>query len=274
MAKASAIPIPPTIFVKNFDEGKGISADLTYPVVLKSCFSWIPDGDKVVKGKVIIAENRKKYLEEIELHEAFKFPYMVQERLTGDGLGAFVLMHNGKVKVLFSHHRIREKPPWGGVSVVCESSPIERDIQLYSTVLMENLDWNGVAMVEFKRHHKSGTPMLMEINARFWGSLQLAIDSGIDFPVLLIKQILGEEVEYPRTYNKSRMRWLIGDLDSLYILLTKRSPGLGTTQSLQKKIGGILDFSTEFFRSTCIEDFRYLDYKPFLKKIQTNYLKK
>ena len=28
--------------------------------------------------------------------------------------------------------------------------------------------------------------MLMEINGRFWGSLQLAVDAGVDFPRLLI----------------------------------------------------------------------------------------
>ena len=42
--------------------------------------------------------------------------------------------------------------------------------------------WHGVAMVEFKRDERDDTPRLMEINGRFWGSLQLAIDAGVDFP--------------------------------------------------------------------------------------------
>ena len=30
------------------------------------------------------------------------------------------------------------------------------------------------------------SPYLMEVNGRFWGSLQLAIDAGVDFPALLV----------------------------------------------------------------------------------------
>ena len=37
-------------------------------------------------------------------------------------------------------------------------------------------------MVEFKHDERDGVPKLMEINGRFWGSLQLAIDAGVDFP--------------------------------------------------------------------------------------------
>ena len=47
--------------------------------------------------------------------------------------------------------------------------------------LLDELNWHGVAMVEFKVT-EDGTPYLMEINTRFWGSLQLAIDAGVDFP--------------------------------------------------------------------------------------------
>jgi hypothetical protein len=36
-------------------------------------------------------------------------------------------------------------------------------------------------MVEFKDDGVN-PPCLMEINGRFWGSLQLAIDAGVDFP--------------------------------------------------------------------------------------------
>jgi hypothetical protein len=46
--------------------------------------------------------------------------------------------------------------------------------------ILEALKWHGVAMVEFKRDTRDGVPKLLEINGRFWGSLQLAVDSGVD----------------------------------------------------------------------------------------------
>ncbi len=44
------------------------------------------------------------------------------------------------------------------------------------------LDWTGVAMVEFKLDARDGVAKLMEINGRFWGSLQLADRRGRRFP--------------------------------------------------------------------------------------------
>jgi len=40
-------------------------------------------------------------------------------------------------------------------------------------------------MVEFRVDARDGTAKLMEVNPRFWGSLQLSILSGADFPYLL-----------------------------------------------------------------------------------------
>ena len=48
-------------------------------------------------------------------------------------------------------------------------------------------------MVEYKRDSSTGQPYLMEVNGRFWGSLQLAIDSGVDFPRILVACALGEK---------------------------------------------------------------------------------
>jgi hypothetical protein len=50
----------------------------------------------------------------------------------------------------------------------------------HSVQLLEDLNWTGLAMVEFKLGAQG--PRLMEINGRVWGSLPLAVHSGMDFP--------------------------------------------------------------------------------------------
>ena len=50
-------------------------------------------------------------------------------------------------------------------------------------------------MVEFKVDPRDGIPKLMEVNPRFWGSLQLAIVSGVDFPYLILKMARRESFE-------------------------------------------------------------------------------
>jgi len=69
-------------------------------------------------------------------------------------------------------------------------------------------------MVEFRIDPRDGKPKLMEINPRFWGSLQLAIYSGVDFPYLLYKMAIDGDVEPVFEYKTGiKVRWLLlGDI--------------------------------------------------------------
>ena len=68
------------------------------------------------------------------------------------------------------------------MSVYRESVAADPDLVRRSRALLDAFGWCGVAMVEYKLDERTGTPYLMEVNGRFWGSLQLAIDAGVDFP--------------------------------------------------------------------------------------------
>ena len=82
-------------------------------------------------------------------------------------------------------------------------------------------------MVEFKRDGATGTPYLMEINGRFWGSLQLAIDAGVDFPRLLADAALGRLPATPPEYRDgARTRWWWGDIDQLVTRLKRSAAAL------------------------------------------------
>jgi predicted ATP-grasp superfamily ATP-dependent carboligase len=80
--------------------------------------------------------------------------------------------------------------------------------------ILTNLKWYGVAMVEFKYDPRDNQPKLLEINPRFWGSLELAIKAGVNFPYLLYKVVMDEEIEPVMKYKLGvRCRWLLpGDL--------------------------------------------------------------
>jgi predicted ATP-grasp superfamily ATP-dependent carboligase len=77
--------------------------------------------------------------------------------------------------------------------------------------------------VEFKHDARDGVSKLLEINGRFWGSLQLAIDAGVDFPYLLYRLAVEGDVAPTRGYEVgTRLRWWLGDLDSLALQLRGR----------------------------------------------------
>ena len=79
--------------------------------------------------------------------------------------------------------------------------------------LLKKLNWYGVAMVEFKADIRDNIPKLMEVNPRFWGSLPLAIYSGVDFPWLLAKMAINGDIEPITSYKKGvKLRFLYMDL--------------------------------------------------------------
>jgi predicted ATP-grasp superfamily ATP-dependent carboligase len=123
--------------------------------------------------------------------------------------------------------------------------------------LLDHIGWHGVAMVEFKVA-KDGTPYLMEINTRFWGSLQLAVDSGVDFPWLLYQLACGEQPDPVRSYKKGRrLRWLLGDLDSLYLTLRDREQ-----YTVADKLRAVMQFMTPSPFRTRHEVNRWSDPRP------------
>ncbi len=76
--------------------------------------------------------------------------------------------------------------------------------------LLDALGWHGVAMVEFKREEATGRFVLMEVNPKFWGSLELAIVSGVDFPYLASRMAVEGEIDPVLSYREGvRFRWLL-----------------------------------------------------------------
>jgi predicted ATP-grasp superfamily ATP-dependent carboligase len=115
---------------------------------------------------------------------------LIQEKVEGQGVGVSVLMgEGGKVLAMFTHRRLREYPHTGGPSTLRESAR-DPELEEAAVKLLRHIGWTGIAMVEFKRT-ESGFH-LMEINPRFWGSLALAIEAGVNFPLLLVKWARGE----------------------------------------------------------------------------------
>jgi predicted ATP-grasp superfamily ATP-dependent carboligase len=65
----------------------------------------------------------------------------------------------------------------------------------------------------------------LEVNPRFWGSLALGVEAGVDFPLLYYRCCLGESVGPVRQRNGVKVRFFPGDFVSL--LEYARLPGNG-----------------------------------------------
>jgi predicted ATP-grasp superfamily ATP-dependent carboligase len=189
---------------------------LRFPIVLKPARSVGEFAGTRSKLGVSYADGPPDLRRRIGLLPAAAFPVLLQQRVVGPGIGIFLLVWNGQVRAEFAHRRLTEKPVTGGVSVYRESVAMDDELKELSRKLLERFQWNGVAMIEYKIDEATGTPYLMEVNGRFWGSLQLAIDAGVDFPHILVDCIHGDMNPPALDYRVGvRSRWWWGQVDHL-----------------------------------------------------------
>ncbi len=263
------VPIPETVFVDDLEHLPDIANSLTYPVVIKPCQSKKLTPQGWVVGGIEYAHSAEELQAKYKhIHEQTPFP-LIQERIHGPGCGLFALFAEGRSLALFAHRRLREKPPSGGVSVLRESIPVDQQMRDFSERILSALDWNGVAMVEFKVDQRDGVPKLMEINGRFWGSLQLAVDAGVDFPYLLYQQMVGGEIDPIMTYETGvRTRWLLGDLDHMLITLLHRRRSLSLPADHPGRLRTLWNFCRTAGRRTKLEIWQRDDLRPAIQELQ------
>lgn len=212
------VPVPKTAIVAS--KGDMLpEVDFGFPVVIKPARSRVWADGRWYVNSVSYANSQSELIATLQSLAPSQFPVLLQERLEGAGVGVFACYDHGRLLSLFSHRRLREKPPSGGVSVLRESVAVDPVAGQHARALLDSLSWHGVAMVEFKRDDRDGQLKLMEINGRLWGSLQLAIDAGVDFPSMMADMLAGKTLAPVPNYKLGvQTRWLWGDIDSLLAL--------------------------------------------------------
>lgn len=244
-----------------------MASTLEYPVVLKPTRSVTEHGGRRIKVLVRHVASAAELTAAAAEFDPAAYPVLVQKRVVGPGIGIFVLVWNGETLATFAHRRIREKPPAGGVSVYRESVAADPELVRRSRALLDMFGWCGVAMVEYKIDERTGTPYLMEINGRFWGSLQLAIDAGVDFPSLLLAAALGKPLAPVMSYTAGvRSRWFWGDVDHLLARLRRSPDALSLPPGAPGRWTAIRDFFTVHRRVDREEILRRDDPRPFVRE--------
>lgn len=209
IAKKLGIPHPKTYLVRDGTEAEALKNDLEYPVVIKPRMSSGSRGVVYVKSKSDFVASYTR------IHDKYPCP-LVQDYIPPGGtpLGVAVLFDNeSNLKAVFSYKRLREFPVSGGPSTLRESIR-HPEVEKMSIKLLKAIRWYGVAMVEYRVDPRDGQPKLMEINPRFWGSVELPIVAGVNFPCLLLRLAMGEQFDPVTDYRVGvRCRWLLpGDI--------------------------------------------------------------
>ncbi len=188
LARKVGVPVPRTEVVETAVEALQYADDLGWPIVLKPITSAKFSKDGKVESFEVTYVSSKIELEQIMQSFEGKCQVLLQKYHTGRGYGVEMLMHEGNLIATFSHKRLREYPVSGGASSYREGVEVDPELFNYSEAMLKELKWTGLAMVEFKVN--GSEKVLMEINGRVWGSLPLAVLSGVDFPLMLTEMTL------------------------------------------------------------------------------------
>jgi predicted ATP-grasp superfamily ATP-dependent carboligase len=188
LARELDVPIPRSHLAETVAEAHALAGEFSWPVVVKPQRSRLLDnGGGVDVLEVAYAASPTDLVRVVSRFEG-RCAVLLQEYCPGEGHGVELLACEGQPLAAFQHRRLHEVPITGGASSLRQSVALDPTLYEYSRRLVAALKWTGLIMVEFKVG--PGGPQLMEINGRIWGSLPLAVFSGMDFPARLAHLLL------------------------------------------------------------------------------------
>jgi phosphoglycolate phosphatase-like HAD superfamily hydrolase/biotin carboxylase len=177
LAESIGVNYPRTLFLKESVDLTSVKAfvnEVGFPLVIKGL------GDGSRPRFVSSFEDLSR-----EINLRAKDGVLLQEFIVGVGAGYFVLSNNGRPIAEFMHRRIIEVNPLGGASLKA-TSYFDPELLALGRKIVAKTAFTGVMMIEFKKEAETGNYYLVELNPKFWGSLELAYKAGVDFPRYLV----------------------------------------------------------------------------------------
>lgn len=196
LAESVGVPVARGRLLAPADTADSIAADLGLPVVIKDPMSYeLPE--LYVRTSTRIIGEHGTLAAWLARHDHAVGPVLLENMFPGFGLGVSVLCHKGAVLQAFEHHRAHEL---NGSSYYRKSAPIDPDRLAAVERMVRASEYTGLAMFEFKVNPDDGKWILIEVNARPWGSLPLPVSLGIDFPYRLYRLLARHEPTGAMTY--------------------------------------------------------------------------
>lgn len=208
LAAELGVPAPQSRLISSLTE---IGESAQFPLVLKPAHSKVMIGNELRTLAVAVVKTEAQRQEQLQRWLPCT-PVLQQQHVEGRGVGAEFLFDRGKKIWHFVHERVHEYPLSGGASSYRRAIKPPAALLRDAEKLLAALNWHGVAMVEFKMN-ASGQYWLMEINPRFWGSLAVSIDAGVNFPLGLLQIARGEQPSQQPDYKLVYTRDLRTDLE-------------------------------------------------------------
>ena len=193
LLKSLNIPSPETYLVNDEQNVQELKETLQYPVLIKPHRGEGSAGIKIIQKADQLLGSFQAIKEEFG-------PCFIQEFVPGTKYAAVFLANKNSEPVrFFVHKAIREYPITGGPTCFLES--VENNAMLeYGSRILKEINYVGLVNMEFILDEKEGIPRIIDINPRFYGPLQGAVNAGVDFPYELFQLSLNRKIEPDLNY--------------------------------------------------------------------------
>jgi predicted ATP-grasp superfamily ATP-dependent carboligase len=261
LATELGIASPKTMRIGCLDDLSAVVAEFCFPFVLKPSVSWTAGAaERLIPVDVVDQDEAREVCQRILDSGA---AVLAQQWVPGRREGVTLFIVGDEVAAACGHVAHRTTPPLGGASAVRESIQVPIDTMDASVRLAKAVGLQGVCEVEFRRDAEN-RPLLMEINARLAGTIENAVQAGVDFPMMIWRLATALEIAPVTTYRSGiRTRWLHGDLRWLYQNWQRSGRPDGVSHAR-----GIRVFVVEFGKSRHYDYFDLHDIKPFLAELR------
>ncbi len=206
LAVRIGIRTPRTYAPESQEQLDEIAETVAYPAIYKIRGGGGAEGLRIAADP---SELRKAYRERPPEIDDLLWDYrpLIQELVPGEQADACMLFSNGEPRAVVTQRRLRMYPETGGAGTVIETTR-DPEVRELGVKLFRALEWHGPGQAEFRVDSRDGTPTLLEINGRFWGSTDLGARAGVDFPLLTAQLARDGDVEPVLDHEVGvRYRW-------------------------------------------------------------------
>ena len=218
-ALKSSIPIPESYFPDSKSDLIKILDRLTYPVIIKPAV--MHTFFKKTGKKVYKCENESDLLWFYNLIIKFipQDEVIIQSFLDGGPKNLYsfgVFVADGKVQGGFVAQRIRQKPMDFGISTTFAKTVLRPELIDLGTRFLKDINYFGMAEVEFMYDEKEGNYKLIEINPRAWKWHSITRKLNLNFMEMMVSYFEGE-TEEPRISTLENIAWVERLTDSYIV---------------------------------------------------------
>jgi len=188
------IDVPITFYVNTIEDYRRFEYEVPLPCIIKPAYSY---HNKKLKYKAKIVETREEILPNIREASSLGIPILLQEMIPGSddnhfSVAVYFDRHNMPI-AHFTSQKYFQTPQSSGIGVLMASIK-DTGFKDIAVKLLNQINYKGIAEIEFKKDNRDNKFKLIEVNIRPWMQISLAEKCGINFPLLAFRDVTNEEM--------------------------------------------------------------------------------